>query len=75
MHLLALGLLHSAPSSAKPRHCHTFIPPPTLFAQTFVRRSRPVLHVGCGNSNFQEGMAKDGYQVVNVSNTRLGSQC
>ncbi len=33
----------------------------------FVKRSKLVLHVGCGNSNFQEGMARDGYQVVNVS--------
>ncbi|KAG2436162.1 hypothetical protein HYH02_011666 [Chlamydomonas schloesseri] len=32
----------------------------------FVKRSKLVLHVGCGNSNFQEGMARDGYQVVNT---------
>ncbi|GIL65551.1 hypothetical protein Vafri_19302 [Volvox africanus] len=35
--------------------------------RTFVKRNKPVLQVGCGNSNFQEGMARDGYQVVNVS--------
>ncbi|KAG2426368.1 hypothetical protein HXX76_013125 [Chlamydomonas incerta] len=32
----------------------------------FVKRSKLVLHVGCGNSNFQEGMANDGYQLVNT---------
>lgn len=32
-----------------------------------MKRSKLVLHVGCGNSNFQEGMANDGYQLVNVS--------
>ncbi|GIL65553.1 hypothetical protein Vafri_19302 [Volvox africanus] len=34
--------------------------------RTFVKRNKPVLQVGCGNSNFQEGMARDGYQVVNT---------
>ncbi|GFR52820.1 hypothetical protein Agub_g15443, partial [Astrephomene gubernaculifera] len=35
--------------------------------RTFVKRRKPVLHLGCGNSNFQEGMARDGYtQVVNT---------
>ncbi|GLC33489.1 hypothetical protein PLESTB_000080400 [Pleodorina starrii] len=34
--------------------------------RAFIKRTKSVLHVGCGNSNFQEGMAKDGYQVVNT---------
>ncbi|KXZ54523.1 hypothetical protein GPECTOR_4g588 [Gonium pectorale] len=34
--------------------------------RAFLKRSKPVLHVGCGNSNFQEGMGKDGYQVTNT---------
>ncbi|GIM07323.1 hypothetical protein Vretimale_11477, partial [Volvox reticuliferus] len=34
--------------------------------RTFVKRNKPILQVGCGNSNFQEGMARDGYQVVNT---------
>ncbi|EFJ52055.1 hypothetical protein VOLCADRAFT_56160 [Volvox carteri f. nagariensis] len=34
--------------------------------RTFVKRTKSVLHVGCGNSNFQEGMAKDGYNVINT---------
>ncbi|GLI60014.1 hypothetical protein VaNZ11_002078, partial [Volvox africanus] len=34
--------------------------------RTFVKRNKPVLQVGCGNSNFQEGMARDGYQVLNT---------
>lgn len=31
-----------------------------------VSKKKPVLHVGCGTSNLQEGMAKSGYTVVNV---------
>ncbi|PNH11513.1 Methyltransferase-like protein 13 [Tetrabaena socialis] len=34
--------------------------------RAYVKRSRLVLHVGCGNSNFSEGLAADSYQVVNT---------
>ena len=34
-----------------------------------LRLKKPLLHVGCGNSNFQEGLANDGYRVINVSAT------
>jgi 2-polyprenyl-3-methyl-5-hydroxy-6-metoxy-1,4-benzoquinol methylase len=34
--------------------------------RTYFSKKRPVLHVGCGTSNLQEGMAKSGYNVVNV---------
>lgn len=33
----------------------------------FIPKSRPCLHVGCGNSNLQGGLGKSGYTVVNVS--------
>ncbi len=46
-----------------------------FFGHTALRRiiracmskKKPILHVGCGTSNLQEGMAKSGYTVVNVS--------
>lgn len=32
----------------------------------FITKRKLCLHIGCGNSNFQEGMGLAGYQVVNV---------
>eukprot|EP00775_Hariotina_reticulata_P001493 gene1493-1832_t len=34
--------------------------------RTYFSKKRPVLHVGCGTSNLQEGMAKAGYNIVNT---------
>lgn len=31
-----------------------------------IGKKKPVLHVGCGTSNLQEGMARSGYTVVNT---------
>jgi hypothetical protein len=33
----------------------------------YIPKKRTVLHVGCGASNLQEGMAQVGFTVVNVS--------
>ena len=38
-----------------------------LLIRTTLTRKRLVLQIGCGNSTLQEGMAKDGYTIVNVS--------
>jgi hypothetical protein len=35
--------------------------------RVYISKKQPVLHLGCGTSNLQEGMAKSGYTVVNVS--------
>jgi hypothetical protein len=35
--------------------------------RTHLSKKKPILHVGCGTSNLQEGMARSGYTVVNVS--------
>ncbi|WIA34526.1 hypothetical protein OEZ86_012849 [Tetradesmus obliquus] len=34
--------------------------------RAYVTKKKPVLHLGCGTSNLQEGMAKSGYTVVNT---------
>jgi 2-polyprenyl-3-methyl-5-hydroxy-6-metoxy-1,4-benzoquinol methylase len=35
--------------------------------RTFLSKRKPVLQIGCGTSNIQEGMARAGWTVVNVS--------
>lgn len=37
--------------------------------RAYISKKKPVLHVGCGTSNLQEGMAQSGYTIVNVSTT------
>jgi hypothetical protein len=37
--------------------------------RTLINRKKVVLQIGCGNSTLQEGMANDGYTIVNVSYT------
>jgi len=38
-----------------------------LLLRTLINRKKVVLQIGCGNSTLQEGMANDGYTIVNVS--------
>jgi len=40
-----------------------------LLLRTLINRKKVVLQIGCGNSTLQEGMANDGYTIVNVSYT------
>jgi hypothetical protein len=35
--------------------------------RTYISKKRQVLHIGCGTSNMQEGMARSGYSITNVS--------
>lgn len=37
--------------------------------RAYISKKKPVLQIGCGTSNLQEGMAQSGYTVVNVRNT------
>lgn len=34
--------------------------------RAYAKKRWPLLHVGCGNSDLQEGLAEDGYHVVNI---------
>lgn len=40
--------------------------------RTYISKKKPILHVGCGTSNLQEGMARSGYTITNVSSSRVG---
>lgn len=40
--------------------------------RTYISKKKPILHVGCGTSNLQEGMARSGYTITNVSSSRAG---
>lgn len=37
-----------------------------LICGALVRKDLPCLHIGCGNSTLQEGLASDGYNVCNI---------
>lgn len=34
--------------------------------RTYISKKKPILHVGCGTSNLQEGMARSGYSIINT---------
>ena len=38
--------------------------------RTYISKKKTVLHIGCGTSNLQEGMARSGYSIVNVRDDR-----
>jgi hypothetical protein len=42
--------------------------------RAFLSKRKPVLQIGCGTSNVQEGMAKAGWTVVNVSALPRGAR-